>query len=61
MTIPAIAPLLSFLLLEPDPEPLLPEPDEPELDVVRVAGRAITCGDAVSSKTHCETLKVRLS
>lgn len=54
--IPAIAPVESFLLLD---EVLLAEVGLLD-EVGRMDGRAITSGERLFSKTHCETLKVRL-
>ena len=59
ITMPAMAPPLSFFCefeLEPELEPV-PE-DELPVDVGWTEGMAMTCAEAVSSNTHCETLNV---
>lgn len=58
-TMPAIAPPEIFFFLEDVLEVVGVELDIGP-GVGRTEGRAKTCGEAFSSKTHCETLKVRL-
>lgn len=53
-TIPAIAPSERLLWLGEDVDFAVP------VDVGRTDGMAITSAAALFSKTHCETLKVRL-